>query len=225
MFKQESPIGHDKSSELFLFNQENEPLFRSLANIEAVKVELKNELNVINKIILNAMKEVNSTMEEDPYLFMESRFYSQILNAKIKGKLREYVLLNPEFGSKVKIRSRYGASYFIVNDKYLVYIKKLNGNGKPNYVSTPRSENLMNQLPFDGGLESIPILFVGPQFRGLIFEGTSVTSLISKKEVNWNMSYDDLFGSINYETEKSEEVTNLDNLRLKSSKISKNKSS
>ena len=75
----------------------------------------------------------------------------------------------------------------------------------------------MNQLPFDGGIDSIPVLFVGPQFRGLVFEGTSITSLVSKKEVNFNLTYNDLFGNVKYEFENEIQNDNneLDNVRLK----------
>lgn len=210
----------DKFSENFVFKQNSEPVFRSLANIEAVKTELKNELSIINNIILNAIKEVDSKRNESPYFFIDSRVYSAMLNASIKGKIVEEINKNPDFGSKVRYKSRYGSVYFILKGQYLIYIKKLNGNGKPNYVSTPRSNKIMNQLPFDGGTESIPILFVGPQFKGLIFEGTSITSLISKKEVNWNLTYEDLFRTFNYNSTDSNYSNSkeLDNVRLKGKK-------
>lgn len=220
------PIGHDKSSDFFLLGQENEPIFRSLANVEAVKAELKNELSVINEIILNARREVDSKMEEDPYFFIDSRVYSAILNATIKGKMVKKIKNDPAFGNNVRYKTRYGSAYFIIKNKYLVYIKKLNGNGKPNYVSTPRSNNIMNQLPFDGGIDSIPVLFVGPQFKGLIFEGTSITSLISKKEVNFNLTYNDLFYNVNYEIKDNvQSETELNNVRLKTGTIQKTKKS
>ncbi|AVR44726.1 hypothetical protein C7S20_05295 [Christiangramia fulva] len=216
--------GHDKSSNYFVLNQNSEVLFRSLANVETVRKELKFELSVINNIILKAKKEVDSKMEEDPYLFMESRFYSSYFNSRIKGNLRQFIVNNPEFRRRIKIRVKYGSAYFIVKDRYLIYIKKLNGNGKPNYVSTPRSNKLMNGLPFRGGDSSIPILFVGPQFRGIHFEGTSITSLISKKEVNWNMSISDLFSGVNYNLSSDNKIitTELDNVRIKNKSL-KNK--
>ncbi len=212
-----SPLGHDKSSDFFLLGQENEPIFRSLANIQAVKAELKSELSIINNIVLNARKEVDFKMEENPYFFIDSRVYSAMLNASIKGKIVEKIKNNLDFGKSVRYKTRYGSAYFIIKDRYLVYIKKLNSNGKPNYVSTPRSNNIMNQLPFDGGIDSIPVLFVGPQFRGLVFEGTSITSLVSKKEVNFNLTYNDLFDNVKYEFNNANQNSNneLDNVRLK----------
>lgn len=211
------PPAQDKSNALFYFNQKDEALFRNLANPEGVSQELSYELSVIRSIILNAIKETEERRLNNPNKYMDSRYFSQDLNATIKGLLLTEISKDPKL--KIVAKSSYGSTFFVIRGSYLVYIKKLNSLGKPSYVSTPRSNNLMNQLTLGESFGSIPILFIGPKFKGLEFQDVHVTSLISKKEVNWCLEVEFLLDSAVVTMPEVEEKDSFDNLRVKESKI------
>lgn len=174
--------------------QEIVPIYKDIANPEAVKSEIGDVIKVFNEEIKSAKKEVDESKSENPIKYGQRAFYSQDLNATIKEKLIKRMENDAFFNNKIRIRKNSGSVYFIVNDRYILYVKRLYGNqNKPNSYPTPNSNKLFNGTLFPGLKEHIPVLFIGPNLSNISETNAFVTSLISKYEVNWSLSSNDLF--------------------------------
>ena len=210
----QSPKLLGKSTKDLKIEQEKLELYSDLANQEAVKAEIGDVLAILNEIITTSLKEVLFRQGEDPLKYKMTSMFATDLNATIKSKVFRMMDEDSSFNSKVKVRYNHTSPYFIIKDKYAVFIKKLNGKlNKPNCYPTLNSLKTFSGNLFVG--KHIPFLFVGPNPKK--GEGSFVTSLISRKEVNWTTSTTDLFNyqyneSVNlYE---STEDNNLSNVSL-----------
>ncbi|WP_417941384.1 hypothetical protein [Flavobacterium sp. RS13.1] len=171
-----------------------EPIYKDVANPQAVKAEIGDVILVFNQEIKKAKKEVDGRKFENPIKYNQRAFYSQDLNATIKEHIIKRMETDNVFNSKVKIRMNSGSIYFIIKDKYILYVKRLYGNqNKPNCFPTPTSAKLFNGTLFPGLEDHIPVLFIGPNLSNLNETDAFVTSLISKKEINWSLASNNLF--------------------------------
>lgn len=190
--------GYRKGSKLNLEKQEVIPIYKNMANPEAVKLEIGDIIKVFNDEIKAAKKEVDERKAEKPVKYSQRAFYSQDLNATIKERLLTRMKNDVAFNNRVRERKNSGSTYFIVNDRYILYVKRLYGNfNKPNSYPTPNSEKLFNGTLFPGGNDHIPVLFIGPNLGNLNESDAFVTSLISRYEVNWTLISGDLFSTSN----------------------------
>lgn len=200
----------------------NEDIYSDLANQEAVKAEIGDVLAVIDYIITDAVMEVNSKMSNDPLKYSQRGMYATELNAIIKANILKKMADDSSFNNKIRVRKNHGSIYFIVKDKYAVFIKKLTGKmNKPNCYPTRNSEKLFKGELFIGTQMHIPFLFVGPN---LIKGETYVTSLISKKEVNWTTECNNLFQIVEFSNqEQNKKQDEVFPVSLKAEKVIKNK--
>lgn len=175
-----------------------EPIYKDLGNPHAVKAEIGDVIEIFNQIIVVARKEVDKRKLENSIKYSQRAFYSQDLNATIKEQIIRRIDSDPDFKNKVRIRKNKGSVYFIVKDKYILYVKRLYGKqNKPNCYPTLNSEMLFNGTLFPGLIEHIPVLFIGPNLSNINETDAFVTSLINRKEVNWSLVSSDLFNETN----------------------------
>lgn len=175
-----------------------EPIYKDIANPEAVKAEIGDVIKVFNEIIRIAKKEVDDRKFINNVKYSQRAFYSQDLNATIKEQIIRRIDSDPVFNSKVRIRKNSGSIYFIIKDKYILYVKRLYGKqNKPNSYPTPNSTKLFNGTLFPGLKEHIPVLFIGPNLGNISETDAFVTSLISRTEINWSLVSSDLFSETN----------------------------
>lgn len=200
-------------------------LYSDLANQDAVKAEIGDVLAVLDSIITKSLKEVFERQGADSLKYKMTGMFATDLNATIKSKVFRKMDEEPSFNNKVQVKYNHGSPFFIVKDKYAVFIKKLNGKqNKPNCYPTVNSLNTFSGNLFIG--KHIPFLFVGPNPKK--GDGSFVTSLISRKEINWTTETPDLFNyqyqePIRLQREK-EENNNLENVTLNKDVIKKKKS-
>ncbi len=188
---------YDKSNNNELEKQIFEPIYKDLANPEAVKAEIGDVIKVFNEIIKIAKREVDDRKFENNVKYSQRAFYSQDLNATIKEQIIRRIDSDSVFNSKVRIRKNSGSIYFIVKDKYILYVKRLYGKqNKPNCFPTPNSTKLFNGTLFPGLNDHIPVLFIGPNLGNLNENDAFVTSLVSINEVNWSLVSYDLFSEV-----------------------------
>ncbi|WP_298148454.1 hypothetical protein [Flavobacterium sp.] len=187
---------HYKSSKRDSEKQEFIPIYKNMANPEAVKLEIGDVIEAFNEEIKAAKKEVDERRAEKPVKYSQRAFYSQDLNATIKERLLKRMMNDVAFNNRIRVRKNSGSTYFIVKDKYILYVKRLYGNfNKPNSYPTPNSERLFNGTLFPGENDHIPVLFIGPNLGNLNETSAFVTSLISRYEVNWSLISNDLFST------------------------------
>lgn len=185
---------HRKGKENESEKQEFELIYKDVANPQAVKAEIGDVIKVFNQIIKKAKMEVDGRKLENNIKYSQRAFYSQDLNATIKEMIIRRIESDSVFSNKVRIRKNSGSTYFIVKDRYVLYVKRLYGNqNKPNSYPTPNSDKLFNGTLFPGLSEHIPVLFIGPNLSNISETDAFVTSLISKKEVNWSLVSNSLF--------------------------------
>jgi hypothetical protein len=216
-----------KGKEEKLKKQEFEPIYRSLANPEVVKLEIGDVIEVFNSVVESAVREVNSLRAKNSELFKQRGFYSQYINALIKTGISHKIELDPVMSQKVRRRTSNGSTYFIVKDKYALYVKRLYGKlNKPQSFPTVNSNKLFNGELFDSLSEHIPVLFIGPNLDRLDKNYVYVTSLVSKKEVNWTNQCVDLFSNVDLKPVKviemaggTEPSNDLNNVNLKATLI------
>lgn len=179
----------------------NEEIYSDLANQAAVKAEIGDVLAIIDEIIIDALEEVNSKMSENIIKYKQRGMYATELNAIIKTNILKKMADDSSFNSKIRVRNNHGSIFFIVKDRYAVFIKKLTGRmNKPNCYPTTNSEKMFKGELFTGTQYHIPFLFVGPNIK----KGeTYVTSLISRKEVNWTTECNNLFQIIEINNKES----------------------
>lgn len=200
----------------------NDEIYSDLANQAAVKAEVGDVLAIINQIIVDAVKEVNVSVGLNPIKYEQRAMYATELNAIIKSNVLKKMAEDAVFNGKIRIKRNHGSIYFIVKDKYAVFIKKLTGKmNKPNCYPTRNSEKMFNGELFTGTPQHIPFLFVGPNTsKGETF----VTSLISRKDVNWTTECSNLFTEIKSITKSVVEVETRESAaKLKTDKVIRKK--
>lgn len=197
-------------------------IYSDLANQFSVRTEIGDILAIINQIIIDALKEVNKNVGLDPIKYEQRAMYATELNAIIKSKILKKMAVDANFNNKIRIKKNHGSIYFIVKDRYAVFIKKLTGRmNKPNCFPTRNSEKMFNGELFTGTIQHIPFLFVGPN---VIKGETYVTSLINKKEVNWTTECYNLFTEIEIISKSNEEVeTGESAAKVKTDKVIRKK--
>lgn len=185
-----------KGNETELEKQEFVPIYKNVANPQAVKAEIGDIIKVFNEEIRAAKFEVDERKVQKPVKYSQRAFYSQDLNATIKERLLARMKDDPSFNNRVRERKNSGSTYFIVNDRYILYVKRLYGNlNKPSSYPTPNSDKLFNGTLFPGCNDHIPVLFIGPNLKNLSETDAFITSLISRYEVNWTLTSRDLFNN------------------------------
>ena len=100
-------------------NQIYEPIYKDIANPEAVKAEIGEIIEVFNQIIKISRKEVDERKSEKIVKYNQRAFYSQDLNATIKEQIIKRIDSDENFNSKVRIRRNSGSVYFIIKDKFM----------------------------------------------------------------------------------------------------------
>ncbi|MCT3950241.1 hypothetical protein HZQ32_17080 [Elizabethkingia anophelis] len=221
-----SPQLFGKSTKDLGIKQEKSELYSDLANQQAVKAEIGDVLAILDGIITSSLKEVFESQGEDPLKYKMTGMFATDLNATIKSKVFKRMDKDPIFNSKIQVRYNHTSPYFIVKDKYVVFIKKLNGKlNKPNSYPTQNSQKTFSGNLFVG--KHIPFLFVGPNPKK--GESSYVTSLVNRKEVNWTTETVDLFNYQHVElTNNNEiqvEINDLNNVTLNQDVIKKKKKS
>ncbi len=220
----QSPQLFGKSTKDSESMQEKLELYSDLANQDAVKTEIGDILAILDNIITESLKEVFVRQGADGLKYKMTGMFATDLNATIKSKVFRKMDENQSFSNKVQVRYNHGSPFFIVRDRYAVFIKKLNGKqNKPNCYPTANSLKTFSGSLFIG--KHIPFLFVGPNPKK--GDGSFVTSLINRKEVNWTTETPDLFNyqyqePIKLKTNK-EENSNLENVTLNKDVIKKKK--
>lgn len=175
-----------------------EPIYKDIANPTAVKAEIGDVIKIFNEIIKVSKREVDDRKLQNNVKYNQRAFYSQDLNATIKEQIIRRIESDSVFNSNVRIRKNSGSVYFIIKDKYVLYVKRLYGKqNKPNSYPTPNSNKLFNGTLFPGLNEHIPVLFIGPNLSNLNETDAFVTSLISRNEINWSLVSNDLFAETN----------------------------
>lgn len=218
----QSPKLLGKSTKDLESMQEKLELYSDLANQDAVKAEIGDILAVLDNIITKSLKEVFERQGADSLKYKMTGMFATDLNATIKSKVFRKMDEDLSFNTKVKVKYNHGSPFFIVRDRYAVFIKKLNGKqNKPNCYPTTNSLNTFSGNLFIG--KHIPFLFVGPNPKK--GDGSFVTSLINRKEVNWTTETPDLFNyqyqePIRLKTEKEDNST-LENVTLNKNVIKK----
>ena len=172
--------------------QDKPIIYADLANQAAVRQEIGDVLETFHKIITESLNEVNIRRAKDIVKYRMRSMFATDLNATIKAKIFKLLDKDPAFNGKVRVENNQGSPFFIVKDKYAVFIKKLNGkSNKPNSYPTPNSERTFNGELFVGLKGHVPFLFVGPNpDKG---DGSYTTSLISRNDVNWTEETVNLF--------------------------------
>ena len=197
--------------------QISEPIFKDIANPEAVKAEIGDVIEVFNEIIKIARKQVDNRKLQNPVKYNQRAFYSQDLNATIKELLIKKIDSDVLFSGRIRIRKNSGSVYFIIKDKYILYVKRLYGNqNKPNSYPTVNSNRLFNGTLFPEK-HHIPVLFIGPNLSNINETDAFVTSLISKYEVNWSLASSNLFNAVKVRQlpEKENEFLEKEVVKLK----------
>ena len=204
------------------------PIFKDVANIEAVKTEIGDVIKIFNYEMREAYIEVMAKKAADPLKYQMRGFYSQDLNATIKSRILKRMNEDSLFNNKIRVKSNSGSIYFVIKDKYILYVKRLYGNqNMPNSFPTPQRDMLFNGSLFKGELKHIPILFIGPNLGNIKSIDAYVTSLISKKELNWTLSSTSLYQETDIVTLKPTPVENTEKeiARVKPSLATKAKKS
>jgi hypothetical protein len=174
------------------------PIYKDVANQDAVKAEIGDVIRVFNEIIKTAKRQVDDSKSENIVKYSQRAFYSQDLNATIKEQIIRRIDSDKVFNNKVRIRKNSGSTYFIVKDKYILYVKRLYGKqNKPNSYPTQNSNKLYDGTLFPGLKDHIPVLFIGPNLSNINETDAFVTSLISRNEINWSLVSYDLFSETN----------------------------
>ena len=219
---QSSDNCRSKSTSFAVDRQESEVIYSDLANQDAVKTEIGEIVREFDVIITQSLKVVNDKRAEDPIKYNQRAMYATELNAEIKARILEKLGKDRIFDSNIKVRSNYGSIYFIVKDKYAVFIKKLNGKlNKPNCYPTMNSAKTFSGDLFTGTEQHIPFLFIGPNLKD---EKSYVTSLISPKEVNWTIDSSVLFSNDNIVVLDNKEHDDVEVLKVKTgAKLKKRK--
>lgn len=210
-----SPNLFGKGNENLPSVQEKSVIYSDLANQAAVKAEIGDVLTIFHEIITMSLKEVFERQGAEPLKYKMTGMFATDLNATIKAKIFEKLDKDSAFNSKIRVKYNHSSPFFIVKDKYAVFIKKLTGKmNKPQCYPTINSSKVFSGDLFEG--EHIPFLFVGPNTKK--GDSSYVTSLISRKEVNWTTESTDLF---NYQSQEEvklkqqEEInTELDNVKV-----------
>lgn len=185
---------YDKSRKKEPEKQISEPFYKDIANIDAVKTEIGDVIEVFNDIIKSSRQEVDLRKSAKEVKYSQRGFYSQDLNATIKEKLIIRINSDPDFAKKIRIRKNYGSVYFIIKDRYILYVKRLYGKqNKPNSYPTPNSNKLFEGTLFPSYDEHTPVLFIGPNLSDIETTDAFVTSLISRNEINWSLKSSNLF--------------------------------
>ncbi|GJN59198.1 hypothetical protein ELAN_27530 [Elizabethkingia anophelis] len=195
--------------------QEKVQVYSDLANQSAVQTEIGDVLLIFHEIITESLREVYERQGAEPLKYKMTGMFATDLNATIKAKIFTKLDEDSIFNSKVRVKYNHTSPFFIVKDKYAVFIKKLTGKmNKPQCYPTINSSRTFSGDLFVGN--HIPFLFVGPNPKK--GDSSYVTSLISRKEVNWTTESTDLF---NYESkvsvnliEAKEPELNLDNVSV-----------
>lgn len=214
-------IGESKSPNFYGKGKKNLPrvqeesvIYSDLANQVAVRAEIGDVLLIFHEIITESLKEVFARQGAEPLKYKMTGMFATDLNATIKAKIFEKLIKDPVFNSKIRVEYNHSSPFFIVKDKYAVFIKKLTGKlNKPQCYPTINSSKVFSGDLFVG--KHIPFLFVGPNTKK--GDSSYVTSLVNRKEVNWTTESTDLF---NYQAQESvklkqEEVnTDLDNVKV-----------
>lgn len=224
-------IGEDQSPNLYgkFTNklprvQEKSVIYSDLANQEAVRAEIGDVLFILHNIITKSLEEVFERQGKDPRKYKMTGMFATDLNATIKAKIFEKLDEDAVFNSKVRVQYNHTSPFFIVKDKYAVFIKKLSGKlNKPQCYPTMNSSKTFSGDLFIGS--HIPFLFVGPNIKK--GDSSYVTSLVSRKEVNWTTESTDLFNyqataNINGQVEKETDAK-LDNVAVNKNVVRKNK--
>lgn len=189
-----------KSNDDLPSTQVNSIVLPDLANPKAVQAEIGDVLQSLDDVIIESQREVLERQGADTLKYSMTGMFATDLNATIKAKIFRLMSLDPGFANKVRVKYNYGSPFFIIKDKYAVFIKKLSGRqNKPMCYPTFNSIRTFSGNLF--GTAHIPFLFVGPNLKK--GEGSYVTSLIARNEVNWTSSTTDLF---NYQ---ENEVVNI----------------
>jgi hypothetical protein len=171
-----------------------EPIYKDIANPLAVKSEIGDVIKVFNVVIKEAKRQVDERKFENIVKYNQRGFYSADLNATIKEQIIRRMESDSVFSREVRIRKNSGSVYFVIKDKYILYVKRLYGNqNKPSSFPTPNSGKLFNGTLFPGFDGHIPVLFIGPNLSNISETDAFVTSLISRKEINWSLVSNDLF--------------------------------
>lgn len=208
----------DKDTVLYTSYKENLVIYKDIANQLAVKEEIGDVLLEFDIIIRDSKNEVNERRRNDLIKYAQRGYYSQDLNATIKSRILKKISSDIQFSNKIQVRKNSGSVFFIVKNKYILYVKRLYGQlNKPNSYPTQSSNKLYagNLFP---ELSHIPYLFIGPNL-GSEENNSFVTSLISRYEVNWTQPTMNLFETetidINRQSDNSDEIDQISILRVK----------
>lgn len=211
-------VSSDKGTNFNSSNKENLVIYKDIANQQAVKEEIGDVLLEFDSIIKNSIDEVNEKRLGDSIKYAQRGYYSQDLNATIKSGILKRIATDSNFSNKIQVKTNSGSVFFIVKNKYVLYVKRLYGQlNKPKSYPTPSSNKLFagNLFP---ELAHIPYLFIGPNL-GSEGNNSFVTSLISKHEVNWTQATMNLFETdtidINRKSEDSESNEQISILQIK----------
>ncbi|MBF0596905.1 hypothetical protein [Faecalibacter rhinopitheci] len=200
-------VSGDKDTNFDSSDKENLVIYKDIANQQAVKEEIGDVLLEFDSIIRDSIDEVNESRLRDNIKYSQRGYYSQDLNATIKSKILKRIGSDSNFSNKIQVKTNSGSVFFIVKNKYVLYVKRLYGQlNKPKSYPTPSSNKLYAGKLFPE-LAHIPYLFIGPNL-GSEGNNSFVTSLISKHEVNWTQATMNLFETdtidINRRSEDSE---------------------
>lgn len=220
----ESPNLFGKDNKILPRVQEESVIYSDLANQAAVKAEIGDVLSVFHEIITTSLKEVFERQGAEPLKYQMTGMFATDLNATIKAKIFERLGKDPVFNAKIRVKYNHSSPFFIVKDKYAVFIKKLTGKlNKPQCYPTINSSKVFSGDLFEG--EHIPFLFVGPNTKK--GDSSYVTSLVNRKEVNWTSESIDLFNYQSQEEVKLKQVeeadTELDNVKVNKEKLKSKK--
>ncbi|WP_185226252.1 hypothetical protein [Chryseobacterium indologenes] len=210
-----SPDLFSKGSKNLTSVQQESVIYSDLANQAAVKAEIGDVISIFHEIITTSLKEVFERQGAEPLKYKMTGMFATDLNATIKAKIFDKLDKDAVFNSKIRVKYNHSSPFFIVKDKYAVFIKKLTGKlNKPQCYPTINSSKVFSGDLFEG--EHIPFLFVGPNTKK--GDSSYVTSLINRKEVNWTTESTDLFNYMSQEDvklkQKDEANTELDNVKV-----------
>lgn len=187
------------------------PIYKDIANPDAVRQEIGDVIRVFNQEIKIAREAVFARRDENPTKYALRGFFAQDLNATIKERLLRRLETDHAFRRSVRVSSNAGSLYFIIRDRYILYVKQLyGGQNKPNSYPTPRSERLFNNTLALNGIVHCPVLFIGPNLGNIRENDAFVTSLVSRYEINWTLECPNLFSSNNVVSLKAPEKQDIE---------------
>ncbi|MGE8428017.1 MAG: hypothetical protein ACN6O7_09080 [Sphingobacterium sp.] len=133
---------------------------RKLANLEACKLELKNELNDLFKIFEQSVEMTNTELRKHPVVSRCRGFEASLLQTNFAELLFFNFPGNAFFGRNKRLTLRIKG--------YVFFFKKLNNKGLPMNVMTQSVNRINNQiidvnLFFDTDYNEAPILYFGYQ--------------------------------------------------------------